>query len=93
MLLFYYYPSTGLISFFAFLLGYILMSLYLGSLVQLQRFRTWIGPESTGTLFMLTGSLMGLTTGGFLAVFESCYYTNRDVKYWVAINNSAVPGV
>jgi hypothetical protein len=89
----YYYPKTPLVCFLAFLIGFTQIALYLQSMVFMQTFRQKVGPESTGIVFMLAGSLGASTCLTAMAVFESCYYTNRDVKYWVVINNTAVPAL
>lgn len=49
--------------------------------------------KSSGAVVALTGSLTGIITCFILVLFESLYYTNRDVLYWVTINNSVVPFV
>ena len=92
MVCFYYYPSTALVCFFAFLIGYLVQTLYLSSLVDMQFVRSKIEFESTGTIYCFMGSISGLICCALMAMFESFYYTNRDVLYWVTINNTAVPG-
>lgn len=65
--------------------------MYLNSLVSLQKFRLKAEQQGTGTVIELMGSMTGAITCGSCALFESLYYTNRDVMYWVTINNTAVP--
>lgn len=90
---FWLYPQSALICFLAFLIGYLLQALYLNSLISLQRFRLQNPVKGSGTVIQLTGALTGAITCGTCALFESLYYTNRDVLYWVTINNSVIPFV
>jgi hypothetical protein len=89
---FYYYPSTALISFFAFLIGFTVQSLYLNALIDMQMIRTKLEKDRTGIMYTFMGSISGLVSCALMAMFESFYYSNRDVLYWVTINNSAIQG-
>lgn len=48
---------------------------------------------TVGVSVQVVCALIGVLVCSTLGLFESLYYTNRDVKYWVLINNSVVPGV
>jgi cell division protein FtsX len=54
--------------------------------------RTKLEKDRTGLMYTFMGSISGLVACALMAMFESFYYSNRDVLYWVTINNSAVPG-
>lgn len=47
--------------------------------------------KTNGTIVLIICLLTGVVSTFTLSLFESLYYSNRDVKYWVFINNSAVP--
>lgn len=90
---FYYYQSLALISFLALLSGFLLQSLYLATLMDLQMLRDKLDLDKSGIIYCFMGCLSGAMTCFFMALFESFYYTNRDVLYWVTINNTAIPAV
>ena len=70
----------------AFLIGATLFQLLLQSLELVL-----MHSKSVGMAVQVICALIGVLVCFTLALFESLYYTNRDVKYWVLINNSVVP--
>ena len=82
-----YYPNNILVSVLAFTIGATLFHLLLLSLEYAKN-----KAASNSAVIVVFCSLSGLLICFTFGLFESFYYTNRDVKYWVLINNSAVPG-
>ena len=78
----YVYLRMAMLTVIAFVIGCVLMVLAQSSLCNQH--------DADANMFL---GLLGLFVCGTTSLFESLYFTNRDVKYWVTINNSAVPAV
>ena len=91
LLCFYYFPSVVMIALSAFASGTLLMTLVQNCLVELQKYCVALSVKDSRGAARLFLASTGFTASLCMALFESLYYTNRDVTYWVTINNSAVP--